>query len=234
MRTAVVTTLKTDSQDYCLIKMGPTQKQETAIMWLAKSMGFVDSVCCYSVSGQDLSEDDTIQIDMRSGFVPASWSMQELDDIDDLDDNSMVYREQSTYLTNHLDDNSLTHREQSTYLANHGKIGHVEQDDARFPRKGGGFGKENTSNRSVSTRSTVTTSSTTTVVTSCRIHAISGDSSIASASPTRRVPQQIDSRAPRHGSYRIERHRPTPERIYCHAYSDGQLHEASKLRHANS
>ncbi len=234
MRTVAVTALFSDSQDNCLINMGPTQKQDTAIMWLAKSMGFVDKVCCYSVSGHDFSEDDTIQIDMRSGFVPASWSMQDLDDIDDMDDNSMINRQQSTNLANDLDDNAIVYREQSTYLANHGKIGQAEQDDAHSPWKEGGYGKENASNRSVSTRSTVTTSSTTTVVTSCRIHAISGDSSIASASPTRRVPLQIDSRAPRHGSYRTERHRPTPERIYCHAYSDVQLHETSKVSPAKS
>lgn len=183
--------------------MGPSQKNETAIAWLAKSLGLVDRVCCYSVSGHDFNEDD-IQIDMRSGFVPASWTMDDLDILGDPDDDSIVYRPQSTY------------------LSNHGKIG------------GHGSGKENSSNRSIATRSTVTTSSTTTVVTSCRIRAISGGSSIASVSPSRSVPQQIDSRASRHSYDRSERHRPTPNRIYCHAHSDGELYEAPKVKPSNS
>jgi hypothetical protein len=194
--------------------MGPSQKNETAIAWLAKSMGFVDRVCCYSVSGHDFTEDDAIQVDMRSGIIPESWTMHDLDEKGDPDDNSIVYRPQSTY------------------LASHGKIG--QPDHRHSPSKGRGFGKENGSNRSVSTRSTVTTSSTTTVVTSCKVRAISGDSSLASLSPSRTVPQQIDSRASHHITYRSERHRPTPDRIYCHAYSDGELYEAPKVRPANS
>jgi hypothetical protein len=177
--------------------------------WLAKSIGFVDMVCCYSYSEQQIySEETPFQADSRSNFLTQSPSWN-------VDGNSI-----------------LEHHQESKYLSNHGKIGHSAHEE-RYPHKGRG-GKENSPGRSVSTRSTVTTATTTTVVTSCRTRAGSTDNSIASLSSDRRVPQHIHSRRSQNDAAGDGRTRRKPEQIYCHSHSDGEIYEPHKLMPVNS
>lgn len=187
----------------------PSGKTETTMEWLAKSMGFVDMVCCYSYSEQQIySEETPFPADSGSNYVTLSPSWT-------VDDNSI-----------------LEHNHESKYLANQGKIGHSVHE-TRYPHKGRG-GKENSPGRSVSTRSTVTTATTTTVVTSCRTRAGSADNSIASLSSDPRVPQHIHSRRPHNDLAGDRRKTQKPEQIYCHSHSDGEIYEPHKLIPVNS
>lgn len=186
----------------------PSGKTESTIEWLAKSIGFVDMVCCYSYSEQQIySEETPFRTDSRSNFVTQSPSWN-------VDDNSI-----------------LEHHQESRYLANQGKIGHSAHE-ASYPYKGRG-GKENSPGRSVSTRSTVTTATTTTVVTSCRTRAGSADNSVASVLSDR-VPQHIHSRRSQNDLAGDRRNTQKPEQIYCHSHSDGEIYEPHQLLPVNS
>ena len=194
--------------------MGPAQKNESALEWLTKNMGFVDKVCCYSYSERNVFHDEaSIEVDMRSAFVPQSWSLDEAEE---------------AYI---LDSNSTVQPHQSNYFAREGKIGKTNHQHLQ---KRQGLGKENLSSRSLGTRSTATTSSTTTVVTSGRIRAFSGGSSIESSSQSPSFPHQDHFSPSRHCTYESKRKQPKPVQIYCHAHSDGELNEGSTLRPVNS
>lgn len=142
------------------LRMDPSRKKESTLDWLAKSMGFVDLVCCYSYSEQQIyseSSNGNVEVDMSSVFVPPSW---------DMDDTSIGDQHQ-----------------QSKYFTNHRKIG--KPDHNGYPHKGRGTATSPA--RSIATQSTVTTSTTTTVVTSSRTHNLntSGDTSLSTSSLSR-------------------------------------------------
>lgn len=181
----------------------PPRKRETTKEWLAKSMGFVDKVCCYSYSQEQIySESNPVEVDMNSINLPASW---------DMDDSSIVEHEPYQSIWKEK---------------NNRKRGN---DFYHYPQKG--FCRS--SGRSVSTSTTVTTSTTPTVVTSSRT-TTSGDNSITSRSLPRGSAQDIGSRRFHHDSFQSERRRTTPNHIYCHSHSDGDLMHSVEIKSAVS
>mmetsp|Transcript_30626 Transcript_30626/g.50579 ORF Transcript_30626/g.50579 Transcript_30626/m.50579 type:complete len:203 (+) Transcript_30626:254-862(+) len=184
----------------------PPIKRETTKEWLARSMGFVDKVCCYSYSQEQIysESNSSVEVDMNSINLPPSW---------DMDDSSMVENQphHSIWKTS----------ERSTR----------GDDFNRYPQKS----SARSPGRSVSTSTTVTTSTTPTVVTSSRT-VYSGDNSITSQSQRRSSDHDIPSRRFHHDSFQSERWRATPNHIYCHSRSDGeqQVHDGAEIKSVTS
>uniref|UniRef100_A0A7S1D7J6 Uncharacterized protein n=1 Tax=Cyclophora tenuis TaxID=216820 RepID=A0A7S1D7J6_CYCTE len=114
------------------------RRQSTA-EWFAKSMGFVDTLCCYSYSKEQVDDEaETLEVDHGPRLVAPTWMYE------DLDGDSIVATKKPPSRTVHSK-LSPSRRDGSLYC-----------DWGYSPAK------------SVSTASTVTTSTTTTVRTSTR------------------------------------------------------------------
>jgi hypothetical protein len=169
--------------------------------WFSKSMCFVDKVCCYSYSQEQIySESDPMDLDMNSICMQPSWDMEDSSIVDDIPHQHPIWK--------------------SNDHAGRGKA----SSSNRYPQKG------RSPARSVSTSTTVTTSTAPTVVTSCRTIQ-SGDNSITSQQQRW---SDAASRPFHHDTFQSERRRATPNHIYCHSHSDGELYHGIEINSATS
>ena len=175
-------------------------QKDTAMQWLARSMGIVDTLCCYSYSKEQLhTEEATYQIDTNSsGLTPPSWMCEELHE-DDQDDICVKERPTTTrirrsYTFEEAENRSLSRRHHHKSLSSSSSFSYFDKDDEEDDDD-----YYHSPGKSVSTASTITTSTTTTVRTSSRSprHFYQRDSnpctSTTRAPPEISLPLQPDS-----------------------------------------
>mmetsp|Transcript_10208 Transcript_10208/g.14648 ORF Transcript_10208/g.14648 Transcript_10208/m.14648 type:complete len:219 (+) Transcript_10208:178-834(+) len=150
--------------------MQPKNNKNSVVNFLAKSVGFVDTMCCYSYTTNQLdSEEPEIDFDMNSlqSSSPAvSWDAA--DEHDEQIDLRIAQRQA------HQETNvQKPHHQQFSQSRHTGHL-HLQGSSHRHFDVPKGtlhlLPKGSPGNRSVGTASTVTTSSTTTVVTSSRLN----------------------------------------------------------------
>ena len=145
-------------------------QKDTAMQWLARSMGIVDTLCCYSYSKEQLhTEEATYQIDTNSsGLTPPSWMCEELHE-DDQDDICVKERPTTTrrirrsYTFEEAENRSPSRRHHHKSLSSSSSFSYFDKDDEEDDDD-----YYHSPGKSVSTASTITTSTTTTVRTSSR------------------------------------------------------------------
>ena len=174
--------------------------------WLVRSVGFVDRMCCYSYSQEQIFSEErspAVEVDTNSLLQLApSWDM---DDSERLAPSSVP--EPQTVMNSHT---------------------HHHSCDG-YPRKNQRRLKGVSPSRSTSTQTTMTTSTTTTVVTSSRN--TSADQSSLSSQSMRR--QHKDNAVQGHRKFHrdsFQNSRGAPKEIYCHSHSDGDLYRSQELK----